>query len=139
MNTLFNKFTSAEVAIVFDAYPSELRNKLFLLRQLIFDVADDLTATGGLTETLKWGQPSYLTKSKSGTTIRIDQIKSEPTQYALYFHCQTTLVETFRQLFPDTFIYSGNRAILFNTQDKLAEDELRQCIEMALTYHINKP
>ncbi len=139
MSTLFNKFTSAEVAIVFDAYPPEISNKLFLLRQLIFDVADDLTVTGGLIEMLKWGQPSYLTKSKSGTTIRIDQVKSEPTQYALYFHCQTTLVETFRQLFPDTFTYSGNRAILLNTQDKLAEDELRQCIEMALTYHINKP
>lgn len=134
----FNKFTSPEVAIVFDTYPSAIRDKLFLLRQLIFDTADPLTITGGLTETLKWGQPSYLTKSKSGTTIRIDQIKTEPTQYALYFHCQTTLVEDFRQLFPTTFTFSGNRAILLNTQDVIAEAELRHCIEMALTYHTNK-
>jgi len=57
------------------------------------------------------GQPSYLTaESKSGSTIRIDQVKAEAGQYAVYFHCQTDLVETFRELYPE-LSYSGNRAI----------------------------
>ena len=48
------------------------------------------------------GQPSYLTpETKSGSTIRIDQVKAAAGQYAVYFHCQTDLVETFRELYPE--------------------------------------
>ena len=43
------------------------------LRQLIFDVAAKTKDVGQLEETLKWGEPAYLTsESKSGSLIRID-------------------------------------------------------------------
>jgi hypothetical protein len=108
------------------------------LRRLIIDTARATQGVGALEETLKWGQPSYLTsESKSGSTVRIDQVKAEPGQYAVYFHCQTNLVETFRELYPE-LRFSGNRAILLDAGDRLPEAELRHCVALALTYHLSK-
>jgi hypothetical protein len=89
-----------------------------------------------LLETLRWGQPSYLTAhSGSGSTIRIDQVRSRPGRYAIYFHCRTTLVETFRRRYPGTFRYEGNRAILFEAHEKVPKGALGRCIALALIYH----
>src|SRR3954463_5692258 len=80
---------------VFDAYPKPVKARLLALRRLILDTAKATKGVGVVEETLKWGQPSYLTpETKSGSTIRIDQVKAEAGQYAVYFHCQTNLVET---------------------------------------------
>ncbi len=128
-----------EVAAVFDAYPKEIKPKLMFLRQLIFDVASETDGVGELEETLKWGQPSYLTtQSKSGSLIRIDQIKSQEGKYAMYFHCQTTLVDTFKEMYRGKFEFGGNRSILFGEDDKVPINELSHCVSMALTYHLNK-
>jgi hypothetical protein len=127
------------VAAVFDAYPKPLKAKLLTLRHLIFDTAKTTKGVGALQETLKWGQPSYLTpETKSGSTIRIDQVKSAANQYAVYFHCQTDLVETFRELYPSELSYGGNRSILLNAQDEIPQAVLRHCVALALTYHLNK-
>src|SRR5258708_14719618 len=102
-------FSDPAVDAAFNAYPRPLQEKLLALRRLIFDTARATAGVGALQETLKWGQPSYLTpETKSGSTIRIDQIKSAANQYAVYFHCQTDLVETFRSLYPTDFSYDGN-------------------------------
>jgi hypothetical protein len=131
--------TSGEVDAVFDAYPKPLKARLLALRRLIFATAKATQGVGALQEMLKWGQPSYLTpESKSGSTIRIDRVKSTASQYAIYFHCQTDLVETFRALYPTELRYGGNRCILLDAADKLPEAELRHCIALALTYHLNK-
>ena len=130
----------AEPAVdaVFSAYPSPVKARLLALRRLIFDTADTTEGVGALEETLKWGQPSYLTaESKSGSTIRIDQVKAEAGRYAVYFHCQTDLVETFRELYPQ-LRYGGNRSILFDAGEKLPEAALRHCVALALTYHLRK-
>ena len=127
------------VDAVFNTYPTPLKTKLLALRRLIFETARTTPGVGALQETLKWGQPSYLTtETKSGSTVRIDQVKSAPDCYAIYFHCQTDLVETFRQLYPTEFTYGGNRSILLNAKDRVAEPALRHCIALALTYHLNK-
>ena len=76
--------------------------------------------------------------TKSGSTVRIDQVKSATNQYAVYFHCQTHLVETFRELYPRELSYGGNRSILLNAQDEIPEAPLRHCVALALTYHLNK-
>ena len=127
------------VDAVFDAYPKPLKAKLLALRRLIFDTAKTTEGVGALQETLKWGQPSYLTpETKSGSTIRIDRVKSAPGQYAVYFHCQTNLVETFRELYPKEFSYGGNRSILLNAKGEVPEAALRHCVALALTYHLTK-
>jgi hypothetical protein len=126
------------VDAVFNAYPKPIKAKLLALRRLIFDTASTTKGVGALQETLKWGQPSYLTpETKSGSTVRIDQVKSTANRYAVYFHCQTDLVETFRELYPD-LNFGGNRSILLKAQDRLPEPELRHCVALALTYHLNK-
>ncbi len=132
-------FKDKGVKDIFDAYPQDIKGSIMMLRSLIFDIASAHPQIGDLEETLKWGQPSYLTvQSKSGSTIRIDQITSESGRYAMYFHCQTNLIETFRTIFPSQFTYQGNRAIVFDLKDKIPQKELKSCILLALTYHLNK-
>src|SRR5689334_4397219 len=86
------------IAAVLSAYPKPVRDRLLALRRLILETAHTTAGVGAIEEALKWGQPSYLTsETGSGSTIRIDGVKSVPNQYAVYFHCQTNLVETFRE------------------------------------------
>ena len=130
--------SNPKVAAAFSSYPKRLQTKLLALRRLILDTARTTDGVGALEETLKWGQVSYVTsESKSGSTIRIDRLKSEPDTYALYFHCQTNLIETFRELYPD-LVYGGNRSILLDTTEALPKDALRHCVALALTYHLGK-
>ena len=120
--------------MVFDHYPEEYKKNLLTLRELIFDTAASLTVVGELEESLKWNQPSYATKvSKSGSPIRIDRFGAE--KIAIFFHCQTTLVEEFRALFSDVVEFSKNRAVVIDPRKEFPDNELAFCIEQALTYH----
>lgn len=131
-------FTDSNVAKVFAAYPEDVRAKLMKLRAIIFETAETIDGVGPLEETLKWGQPSYLTtETGSGSTIRIDREKSDG-RVAMYFHCQTDLVETFRELYPTQMEYGGNRSILFKVATRIPENVLRHCVGLALTYHARK-
>ena len=132
------RFSDSAVASVFEAYPPRLRTKLMALRELVFETAEKTTGVGRLTETLKWGQPSYLTEETgSGTTVRIDRLKAGGG-YAAYFHCQSGLVGQFRELYPDTFRYDGKRAIVFDAAARVPTRQLRHCIALALTHHARK-
>jgi len=127
---------NAKVAAVFRSYPKGVAAKLRALRRLILEVAAATEGVGEVHESLRWGQPSYLNaRPRSGSTIRIDRVKSRPGRYAMYFHCRTTLVDTFRRRYPSTFRYEGNRAIVFDESDRVPVGALRRCIAQALTYH----
>lgn len=109
------------------------------LRKIIFATATGIEAVGPVTETLKWGEPAYLTlQSKSGSTIRLGWKASQPQRYAMYFNCKTTLVDTFRTLFPNDFEFEGNRALMFNADAVLPGDAIKFCVAAALTYHLQK-
>ena len=127
------RIENPSVAAAFDAYPSSVRRQLLRLRQLVVDVADSHEAVGSLEETLKWGEPSYLVKG--GSTIRLGMPKSSPERFAMYFNCNTKLVDTFREIYPNTFEFEGNRAIVFALGSQIDTDALRHCIELALRYH----
>ena len=123
------------VKAVFDAYPAAVRARLLKLRALILAAAK-VSDAGALTETLKWGQPAYLPKvARTGTTIRIDALKGSDGKVAMFFHCQTTLIASFRERYGDLFLFEGNRAIVFPASAKVPEKALSHCIAMALTYH----
>jgi len=128
-----HKINEPEVAKTFNSYPKGMCNNLLHLRKLILDTASETEGVGAVQETLKWGQPSYLVKK--GSTIRLGCPNSSTDQYAMYFHCQTKLVDTFIGLYGDKFKFEGNRAIVFNSNDKVAEEELKHCISLSLTYH----
>ena len=134
------RFENPAVAQAFENYPPAARRKLLALRELIFETAAATPGVGTLEETLKWGEPAYLTsETKSGSTIRLGWKKSAPAQYAMYFNCQTNLVDTFRTLFPSEFKFEGNRAIVFNISDVIPRDPLACCIGAALIYHLVRP
>ena len=130
-------FSNSDVTEKFASYPSKIRTRLLSIRELIFEVASKTKEVGELEEALRWGEPSYLTnESKSGSMIRINKGKSEG-EYAMYFHCQTNLVETFRKIYPE-LTYQGNRAIMFNEKEKIPVKKIKRCILLALTYNLNK-
>lgn len=133
------KFSDSAVAEVFATYPPIIRKKLNELRDLVYQVAATTEGVGAIDEALRWQQPSYLTpETGSGSTVRIDALKGQSDRYAMYFHCQTGLVDHFKQIYPKTFQYEGNRALIFNVADNLPEAELRHCVSLALTYHLRK-
>ena len=124
------------VAAVYKSYPEDLRNKLLALRQLIFETVDAIGDVV-LTETLKWGEPSYNASGRAGTPIRLAPSREKNT-CGLFVHCQTSLIAEFRERYPDIFHYRGTRAILFSPDDTIAIAELREFITAALTYHRRK-
>ncbi len=123
-----------EVKNVIDTYPMEIQPKIMQLRQLIFSVAKESDLT--LRETLKWNEPSYL--SKDGSTIRIAWRKLFPNQYGIFFNCKTSLIETFKEIYPQEFTFEGNRAIIFELDEDVPEQELKTCIALSLNYHALK-
>lgn len=129
-------FDDATVSAHFDRYQGDVRDRLLRVRGLIFEAAAEDESIGRVEETLEWGQPAYLTPdTRSGSTVRIDALKGEPGGFAVYFHCQTDLVETFRRLYPETFSFEGNRALRLCARDAFPEAELKHCVALALTYH----
>lgn len=132
-----NPVEAEDVAAVFASYPEAVRAPLLELRQLILDTADATDGVGPIEETLKWGQPSYLTSTTgAGSTVRVAPTGPRSDHdYAMYFICSTNLVETFEGLFGELFTYEGNRALLFSLDEAPPENELRECVAMALTYH----
>lgn len=132
-------FAEPSVAARFESYPATIRQTMRSLRELIFDTAARTEGVGELQETLKWGEPAYLTaQSKSGTTIRIDWKTKTPDKYGMYVHCQTDLIESFRGLVPDSFTFEGNRALVLKVDEQMPVGPLTLCIEAALTYHLRK-
>jgi hypothetical protein len=126
----------ADVVQAFDAFPTAVRRRLLQARRVIFETAAKLEGVGPLTETLKWGEPAYLTEATgSGSTIRLGWSKSSDKDCAVLFNCQTNLVEIFRERFPDIFAFEKKRAILLSASEPLPHGPLATCLAAALTYH----
>lgn len=121
-----------DVRTVFMAVPEPVRHVWLGLRALIFETAASIPACGPLTETLKWGEPSYVTRS--GTPVRLGWKAAMPETVKLLVHCQTDLVDRWREQYGGTLGFEGNRAILLDLQATLPREKLAHCIAMALTY-----
>ncbi len=132
-------FGDALVASAFAAIEAPARGRLLALRRLIFEVAAATPEVGAIKETLKWGQPAYLTpETGSGSTIRLGIPKSPHHGYALFVHCSTSLTQQFEAHYPGLFDYEGTRALLFRVEKEIPENALRHCIGLALTYRTGK-
>jgi len=127
------------ISEVFERAPDAARKTLLEIRTLIFQTAASNPAIGPLTETLKWGEPAYLTEqTKSGSTLRIAWHAKTPDYVGLYLNCKTTLVDRTREIYPDSFVYEGTRAVLHRLDKPVPTVVLAHLIEMTLTYHSNK-
>jgi len=130
------EFKDVLVAEVFGRYPEDVRERMYVLRNLIFTTVQGNEGITEVTETLKWGEPSYL--CKSGSSFRIGWKASDPQCYRMFFHCQSKLIPTFRELFSGVFDFEGNRSIRFRVENDVDLDALAVCIEAALRYHVIK-
>lgn len=120
------------VKIKFDTYPPDIFIVLEQIRALILLVAAE-DGISDVEEGLKWGEPSY--SSKYGSTVRFDWKAKDPERYEIYFNCKTSLIETFKEVYGNTFTYEGNRGIVFNKTEPIALTELKHCISLSLRYH----
>lgn len=125
--------STPQVEEVFNNYPEHVQHQLLHLRELVVNTAKEIEGLDKLEETLRWGEPSYITKY--GSTLRMDWKAKSPDQFALYFKCTSKLVPTFKTIYKDLFTFEGTRAIVFKLNDNIPEKELKNCIQLALTYH----
>lgn len=127
---------TGEVDQILSQYEQTQSARLQALRAMIHETGRGIEEISEVEETLKWGQPSFVTRPKKiGSTVRID---GKNDGVSIYFTCSTNLVARFRELYPETFDYVGNREIHFSPDKELPQEELKHCIAMALTYHLNK-
>ena len=114
-------------------YPDFFQGRMQFLRKLVLETANEIPGLTKLEETLKWGEPSFVTKG--GSTLRMDWKKGTPNQYQLYFKCTSRLVETFKIVFGDLFDYEKSRAIIFQLDQEIPIQEIKKCIKTTLLYH----
>jgi hypothetical protein len=129
----FELKSDPRVEKVFANYPDFVRDNLLFLRELVIETAQEVPEISKLEETLKWGEPSFL--AKNGSTLRMDWKEKSPDQYAMYFKCTSRLVDTFRLVFDNKFKFEGSRAIVFQLNESIPIEELKECIKATLTYH----
>ena len=119
-------------------WPEPAQSHLTTIRALVQDAADT-AHIGALTETLKWGQPSWLpTQSGIGSTLRVAWSEKRPSDIGLFVNCNSNLGETMRTLYPDTFDFEGNRALYLPLDAPLPCDAIHHCATLTLTYHRTK-
>ncbi|MGI9365169.1 MAG: DUF1801 domain-containing protein [Rhizobiaceae bacterium] len=129
---------SQDVRAVFSSYQPQIRANLLICRDLLFEVAEQNDEIGPILETLKWGQASYLTpRTRSGSTVRLAATKSG-NQAAIFVNCNTSLIEQFSTHYPETFSYSGNRALILPVSITDLQPQISHCLALALTYHFRK-
>lgn len=119
------------------SYPQEIRVHILKLRDLILEVAKCDDQIDFIGEDLKWGEPSFLTHS-SGSTFRLDWKKKSPESISLFFNCQTKLISIFKELYPEDFVYVGNRELRLPLNGKYSKKNLKKCVELALKYNLIK-
>lgn len=114
-----------------------VRDGLLELRTLVYQVAAEDVRIGPLRETLKWGEPAYLTEaSRSGTTLRLAVKKAMPDTYGLFFNCRTSVAQRITDLYPNTFTLDGKRGLLFSVGRKIPAEDVKACISLVLTYRL---
>ncbi len=129
-------FDDDEVEQKFSAYPRRVGAELLRLRDMVLEVASDDPRIGPLEESLKWGQLAYRPKrARVGTTVRMDARGDETV--ALFYHCQSNLGEQIDALYGNV-LDMDHRSISISVANPPDQKVLRHCIQMALTYHLNR-
>lgn len=124
-----------DVDRIISGYAPTTREGVLALRALILKEAAAMPQIGLLTETLKWGQPAYLTRTRKGSTLRLGPHRD--ACFALFAHCQTSIIESYARSFPGWDRIDGNRAVLFDTPDQIEPERLGHLIRHGLGYHLS--
>lgn len=123
-----------ELETVYRGFPKEAQRVLLSIRKDIFSLAQE-ECVGPLTETLRWGEPSYLTEAtRAGSTIRLGWKARDRQAVFVFFICTTSLVDEMRECVGDRLQFEGKRAIRLPLNAPVDRDAVRFCLRMALTY-----
>ena len=133
----YHKIMNKDVDEKFRSYPPKVKKEMVNLRKLTLKIAESDCEIDFIGEALKWGEPSFLTKS-SGSTMRIDWKEKSPGHISIFVNCRTKLITMFKELYPNDFEYVGNREIRLPLQGKYSKLKLRKCIELILKYNLVK-
>ncbi len=110
---------------------------MLALRKIILEIAEKDVDIDFIDEALKWGEPSFLTKS-SGSTLRLDWKEKSANHISIFVNCQTKLISMFKELYPNDFEYVGNRELRFPLKGKYSKVNLKKCFELVLKYNLVK-
>lgn len=117
---------------IFDSFPPARAAELRAVRDLILELAAGDPEIGDIVQEVKWQQPSFATRPKTGTPLRLGLAKNG--SIAVFVHCQTRLMADlgagFHELQP-----LGARGVAIPDLRR-AEPELRRFILGALRYHL---
>jgi hypothetical protein len=128
---------SPEVAAAFDAFAPAQRSTLLALRDVVLDTAAAHPGVGEIEESLKWGEPAYRPiRARTGTTVRLGVSPKSPDACAIFVNCKATLLATYRDLYPDSFAFEGDRALIVPAGGLLPVEAVGHCVTLALTYHL---
>ncbi len=129
-------FPNPGIKAAFSEFDGAEREHLLAIRDLIYELAEQDEDVGTIVESLKWGQPSYDTKPRTGTPIRLGKVKSAPHHVALFTHCQSNVMADARLHYEDHFSFEGNRALLIPTSKALPIEAVTHVIRIALRYRL---
>ncbi|MBW4707951.1 DUF1801 domain-containing protein [Roseobacter sp. YSTF-M11] len=125
----------ADIQSVVRGWPRPAQSRFEEIRGIVHDAARR-ARIGDLVETTKWAQPAWLpARPRIGTTLRCDWHAGHPDTLGLFVHCQTSVVETMRTLYPTAFVYEGNRALRLSLTEEFPADAIDHCAFLTLTYH----
>jgi hypothetical protein len=125
----------ASVKQVLESYPNAAFEQAQQLRKTIFECANEL-GIDDVSETLKWGEPSYL--CKQGSTLRFAWYEKNPEVISIFVNCNSKLMSWVQTRHPSVFITVGNREIQLPLDAPWPEESLKDVITLALNYHTFK-
>ena len=129
----------SDVKAAIAAYHPAARARFMDMREIVHAAAADTPEIGPLTETLKWGEPAYLTEaSGSGITLRVAWKPGDPDRIGVYLNCRTSLVEDIRTLHPGAFEIEGTRGLMLAIDGPLPTEALDHVARLAQGYHRRK-
>ncbi|MCB1643980.1 MAG: DUF1801 domain-containing protein [Pseudomonadales bacterium] len=113
------------------AYPDHVRPSAERLRRWIIEAAQS-SGQAAPEQSLKWGEPAFSTRQ--GSPVRFDWKAKQPDTISLYFNCQTSLADTFRELYGEQLDIQGNRELRLPLQGEWPDAVIRHCLQMAVNY-----
>ncbi|MGL5009050.1 MAG: DUF1801 domain-containing protein [Paracoccaceae bacterium] len=126
-----------QVRAVFVGCSGPVRDGLLRLRGLIFAAAADHPEVGAVVESLRWGQPAYLTpETGAACSLRIGALREDG--FGLFVHCQTDLIANFLAGPGAGHRHDGTRGVLFRDVTDIRDGPISMLIAGALTYHLRK-
>lgn len=65
-------------------------------------------------------------------------MRGSDEHYAMYVNCQTTLLDTYRELYADQLSFLGDRGLVVRVDEALPNAEVGHCVPLALRDHADK-